>query len=863
MANLTGEYDVAVEVPVHVVNRILAAIHENEDTNFPVLLHSRRLFVNDTPRGSDDPVPPSERTGVQAVVEIQLSTPTVSLLQGLLVGHNISVSLTTGVARPFGSARSYNISVSSRVRAWVHGSPQPSLPEFLHGDLIVQGKLVLTRLEPTFDPGLLGRVRPVFGTFIGLDRTTGLAVAFLPAAGTSLPEEERARIQRIVHNVLRSDFRPITFQVNMPEGVHQLDFRLNPDRPSVTLMLLLTPRALGPGAVASFSSGLAPAGSDFAIGVGRDYLLPLLKSLVLQGLPGESSFSGFAYSGKVRPNWAAAGFDLEPGRLVLTVAGSGAITYDLGIGSTTDEFTFTIRQAFALSVVEGALEPRRDGDPLVDVDGIFVPWVEGIVEQKARDRVRDEIDRALAQFRDQIRGALEVQRQLEQVLSGIHPSPAGVGVAGVELRPEGVLVLGRIALAPSRPVVVRHVKRLGMIDALDSWIPGGTIDRFVWSHDRPESMPLIIGGRSLGGGQRVEEHRFVTEDSESPVVFALRCLDVYGHRITSSGSKVPVTGHACGFYVPVLIWPSVRWPAKSGRTMPVVPLRGVRPDGTVGIVGHFGPWASGLAPADGKTTTVVHFAANGWADTARTLARALDRVRDAAVVAVVLLPSGSLPKAPRVTIDTEAGFVVGEDVGGHWAEALRVSKVPATVVVDHRGRIVFSEEGPVSEPTLGRVLAEHVQPGGQLSWQPLRLAVVAGDRTPEFPFCIDGGAELSMRRLRGRRVVLAFWASWCEPSLEQLRELRRALEVSRGQGPMVLAIGDGEPADRAAAVAQEQGLTFPLIPDPVRAISRRFVVGVWPSMVWIGHDMRVEAVHLGLTGLDGAAPKGCHPSSQM
>jgi hypothetical protein len=58
-------------------------------------------------------------------------------------------------------------------------------------------------------------------------------------------------------------------------------------------------------------------------------------------------------------------------------------------------------------------------------------------------------------------------------------------------------------------------------------------------------------------------------------------------------------------------------------------------------------------------------------------------------------------------------------------------------------------------------------------------------------------------------------------------------------------------------------MTFPLIPDPVRAISRRFVVGVWPSTVWIGPDMRVEAVHLGLTALDGAAPKGYHPSSRM
>ena len=73
MADLTGHYDVAVEVSVGAVNQILAAVHENEDTRHPVLPHRMKRLVDDTPRGEGDPVPASQRTGVEAAVELQLS----------------------------------------------------------------------------------------------------------------------------------------------------------------------------------------------------------------------------------------------------------------------------------------------------------------------------------------------------------------------------------------------------------------------------------------------------------------------------------------------------------------------------------------------------------------------------------------------------------------------------------------------------------------------------------------------------------------------------------------------------------------------------------------------------------------------
>jgi peroxiredoxin len=864
VTNLTGEYDLGVEVSVAAINRVLAVLHENEDPRYPVLLHSMERFVDDTPRGASDPVPEGERTGMQAEVEIQVSTPTLSLPQGGLVADG--VAWATRVPGPWTLPQPSDVSVRAGVRAWVKGSPQPSVPEFLHGDVIVNADLVRTSSGFPGDllPGravlrVRGGIGPIFGetsgeTFVGLDRTS-LNVVFRPAPGTTVSGEDQLRIEQIIRNLLRSDLKPVTFQVSVPEGVKHWDYKLEPDHASAMATFMLTDRTPAAGAIEGISGGWILPGADFAIAVGRDYILPLLRSQVLRDLPSKYTFSKFRVSAEVRPDWGAAGFGLEPDRIVLSVTGEGDISW----WGVDDSFSFTIRLGFTLAVVGGGLELRAAGDPEVDLSDVAV--AEDYVEDQVRDRIRDERDRALEAARDQIRELLQVQRQLEEILAGIQPAPPGVRLTGVAIGREGITVPGTISLAPSTPVVVRQVKRGGMIDALDSWIPGGTIDRFRWYRSPPVLTALMLGGTGVpGSGDRVEEHRFVTEEDSlglADVIVPVICLEIQGSRVTPGGVIAPISGHTCGFYHPIPPWSVTGFPEKAARAWPVLPIRGIRPDGRVGTVGHYSPWASGRAPREGATTLVVHFADGAWEETAAMLQEALEtHPGEAALVVAILVREGVLSELAQARIEAEAAFLLGEDVDGHWAEAFGVYKRPATVLVDPRGRVAWKEEGPLRPPKLVEALQEHAEKGGRVSWQPLRLGVVAGDAPPEFTFRMGRGAELSLRRLRGRRVVLSFWTSWCEPSIEQLREFSRAYEAGGGAGPLVLAVGDGESADRADEVAHAEDLLFPVLPDPERKISRRFGVGCWPSTVWIGTTGRVEAVNFGLTAVVEPADDG-------
>jgi peroxiredoxin len=828
MASLTGEYDVVTEVGIGLVNCILAVIHENENEAYPRLPHSLTVHVDDAYRGAGDPVPEVQRTGVRTRAEVQASTPTVSLPAGGLVEPiwpesrapvRTAVRVGRGPIGPIGpsdpgSRRSCwpKISARVRLRAWLRDKPA-ELPEFLHGDLHLTAGLVRTELAN--------------GTFLGFDYSSGPDVHFEPAAGTSLTDEQRAVADQILRSYIRGDAEPVTFKVDLPGDVHRFDYALRAGgpRPSAMLMFRLSDRPGGPLGPASVTARFLPGEADFAVAIGRDYLLKELRAKLLADVLPEYTGSGTGYSVRIRPDWTSAGFDLQPGKILVTVSGSGSITYGFRRFAATDDWSFTVRQAVMLRVVEGSLMPAIDQDPEVELHDVAV--LQGTIRDKARERIRQQLTQSLVDHEDELRDSLDVAGQLEAVIAGLNPAPPDVALTGVEIRADGVVVPGTVGLAPSRPVAVKRVGLNGLANALESWIPGGTIERFVWDG-------------------RAEEHRFVTE--KRIAVVEMRCLTVQGTRVTRGGGLVPVTVEDCPLLVAAL-------PVLSGLPAPplpcrrpLLPLLSETPEGRVEVVGHYDPWATGLTPAGGPTNLLVHFADGSWADAATAIDKALAATRkgDVALVVVGVLDKDALAEAALATLDADATLLLTQDSGGSWSGALGTSKAPATVLVGPDGAVRWKDEGALDSAKLAKMLDEQLEPGGQVSWRALRTAVAVSDRAPDAPLRLGEGRELALRRLRGKPVVLSFWTSCSEPSIEQLRQLSIALEVGREDQPHVLGIGDGESPQEVADVEKREQLPFPLVPDPERLIARRYGVYSWPTMVQVAPNGRIEAADLGL-----------------
>ena len=94
---------------------------------------------------------------------------------------------------------------------------------------------------------------------------------------------------------------------------------------------------------------------------------------------------------------------------------------------------------------------------------------------------------------------------------------------------------------------------------------------------------------------------------------------------------------------------------------------------------------------------------------------------------------------------------------------------------------------------------------------------LGGGRTPPAPgFALarlDGPGKLELASLRGRVVVLNFWASWCAPCKSEAPRLEAAWQRYRRQGVIVLGVDGQDFSGDAKRFMRKHGITYPNVHD--------------------------------------------------
>ena len=110
-----------------------------------------------------------------------------------------------------------------------------------------------------------------------------------------------------------------------------------------------------------------------------------------------------------------------------------------------------------------------------------------------------------------------------------------------------------------------------------------------------------------------------------------------------------------------------------------------------------------------------------------------------------------------------------------------------------------------------------------------------------------GGGTFSLKSERGKVVIVNFWASWCEPCIQEAPELSTYAWSVRNHGVVMVGVVFDDTLSSATAFAAHFGSLYPSIIDPGGTIALGYGVTSPPTTFVINRQGRVSATLLGAT----------------
>ena len=124
--------------------------------------------------------------------------------------------------------------------------------------------------------------------------------------------------------------------------------------------------------------------------------------------------------------------------------------------------------------------------------------------------------------------------------------------------------------------------------------------------------------------------------------------------------------------------------------------------------------------------------------------------------------------------------------------------------------------------------------------------VKVGDPAPDFSVALFDGSHLTLSELRGKVVLLNFWATWCPPCRQELTRVQKDLiDRFAGHDFLFLPVSPGEKHSDVAAFREKTGYTFPMGLDSTRTIYDRYATNFIPRNYLIDRDGRIITATIG------------------
>lgn len=130
-------------------------------------------------------------------------------------------------------------------------------------------------------------------------------------------------------------------------------------------------------------------------------------------------------------------------------------------------------------------------------------------------------------------------------------------------------------------------------------------------------------------------------------------------------------------------------------------------------------------------------------------------------------------------------------------------------------------------------------------WDTTTTEQRASGLAPDFTFTTFEGETISLADLKGKGVVLNFWASWCDPCRDEAELLETAWRREQENGIVFIGLDylDQEPA--AKAYLDEFDISYPNGPDLQSQAARRYGIKGVPETYFITPEGEIVQAVIG------------------